>query len=51
MSIMLDVTTVDDMNPAALAERIFDFLTEDMHDYFPTTTVDSFDYKVMPCTP
>lgn len=49
VSIMLDVTTGDDIDPAFLAERIFDFLAEDLHDYFPSiTTVDSFDYKVLP---
>jgi len=47
ISIMLDVSIPDDQDPDQLAEKLFDFLTEDPVDLFPEIlTVDSYDYKV-----
>jgi hypothetical protein len=48
ISIMIDVQVETDVDEAMLAEKLFDFLAEDIDDYFPEiTTVDSYDYKVL----
>jgi hypothetical protein len=48
VSIMIDVQVETDVDEAALAEKLFDFLAEDIDDYFPEiVTVDSYDYKVL----
>ena len=48
VSIMMDVQVESDVDEAALAEKLFDFLAEDVDDFFPEiVSVDSYDYKVL----
>lgn len=48
VSLMIDVQVHNGVDEAVLAEKVFEFLAEDVEDFFPEIeSVDSYDYKVL----